>query len=85
MEDKLTIKFQSPQWGSNSKGDHETIRKVLYPFQSPQWGSNSKEAFSGLYEYLNKFQSPQWGSNSKGEVGISNKVWEDVSVPAMGK
>ena len=35
--------FQSPQWGSNSKGLEKTKRRLAKRwFQSPQWGSNSK-------------------------------------------
>ena len=34
--------FQSPQWGSNSKGLHKFCCPNESWFQSPQWGSNSK-------------------------------------------
>ena len=34
--------FQSPQWGSNSKGFRKIIPARTLRFQSPQWGSNSK-------------------------------------------
>ena len=60
--------FQSPQWGSNSKG----FKAVMGPkaqvamFQSPQWGSNSKDIDKEDEEGVSLFQSPQWGSNSKG-------------------
>ena len=35
-------KFQSPQWGSNSKVKDENLDVATGWFQSPQWGSNSK-------------------------------------------
>ena len=34
--------FQSPQWGSNSKGFNPSEFAKVNSFQSPQWGSNSK-------------------------------------------
>ena len=37
-------KFQSPQWGSNSKVSTKKLNKKELKFQSPQWGSNSKVA-----------------------------------------
>ena len=37
------VGFQSPQWGSNSKGNVEELNNNLSVFQSPQWGSNSKD------------------------------------------
>ena len=38
--------FQSPQWGSNSKGQLAFSMRSRYRFQSPQWGSNSKDGES---------------------------------------
>ena len=60
------MKFQSPQWGSNSKeSKHASRGSALTEFQSPQWGSNSKELPVVVKEKPEEFQSPQWGSNSK--------------------
>ena len=36
-------RFQSPQWGSNSKAVATKTAETLARFQSPQWGSNSKD------------------------------------------
>ena len=36
------LRFQSPQWGSNSKAKAIPSGQYLKSFQSPQWGSNSK-------------------------------------------
>ena len=38
------FKFQSPQWGSNSKEKELKELVAVVAFQSPQWGSNSKVA-----------------------------------------
>ena len=76
--------FQSPQWGSNSKGDVRTVLHLLVEFQSPQWGSNSKGFSRQWGTFRVPFQSPQWGSNSKVELNAM-KFDELVSVPAMGK
>ena len=78
--------FQSPQWGSNSKGANELCKKLeLIEFQSPQWGSNSKDSYAKKRRYRYWFQSPQWGSNSKGGNWRSSFCGCEVSVPAMGK
>ena len=42
----VSERFQSPQWGSNSKGSHFFIVRKTPEFQSPQWGSNSKASAS---------------------------------------
>ena len=59
------LRFQSPQWGSNSKDKLDHIDGQCYGFQSPQWGSNSKERREAAVIAGLEFQSPQWGSNSK--------------------
>ena len=38
-------RFQSPQWGNNSKVVTETVNDLAVEFQSPQWGNNSKVQF----------------------------------------
>ena len=43
MPKETDFKFQSPQWGSNSKEGVTLPRLLDELFQSPQWGSNSKE------------------------------------------
>ena len=68
----MSGKFQSPQWGSNSKVARLAVQFRTFLFQSPQWGSNSKVYSSILYEGSGLFQSPQWGSNSK--VKYNNKT-----------
>ena len=52
--------FQSPQWGSNSKDEHNIKTKHFKRFQSPQWGSNSK-ATRGCYGYNTNGFSPRNG------------------------
>ena len=52
--------FQSPQWGSNSKGEPERYFPGGRLFQSPQWGSNSKAVEAGRNENLYGF-SPRNG------------------------
>ena len=42
IKDSSFIKFQSPQWGSNSKDVEFQSNLYRSRFQSPQWGSNSK-------------------------------------------
>ena len=43
MGEETKVAFQSPQWGSNSKGMSPSWKTVIdLKFQSPQWGSNSK-------------------------------------------
>ena len=42
MAKAMFVKFQSPQWGDNSKYHEYTIAVVNIKFQSPQWGDNSK-------------------------------------------
>ena len=65
---KKLATFQSPQWGSNSKGLVQSVEIEDDLFQSPQWGSNSKVFLQKMYAcYDMEFQSPQWGSNSKDE------------------
>ena len=60
------VLFQSPQWGSNSKGVDKNERRIENEeFQSPQWGSNSKVITNSNLKAVVLFQSPQWGSNSK--------------------
>ena len=39
---ECSTKFQSPQWGSNSKDYDPNEYDFDCWFQSPQWGSNSK-------------------------------------------
>ena len=39
----MSGKFQSPQWGSNSKVARLAVQFRTFLFQSPQWGSNSKD------------------------------------------
>ena len=41
-KNNITPKFQSPQWGSNSKVLQKYMSEAEAVFQSPQWGSNSK-------------------------------------------
>ena len=36
------MKFQSPQWGDNSKVSPKFLIPTIASFQSPQWGDNSK-------------------------------------------
>ena len=62
----LARAFQSPQWGSNSKGFKYFLIFSFSWFQSPQWGSNSKVRVANATAAVVRFQSPQWGSNSKG-------------------
>ena len=66
------MRFQSPQWGDNSKVIEEICNGKDHMFQSPQWGDNSKAG--ALFEtfFKNKFQSPQWGDNSKADVGVTH-------------
>ena len=57
---QLVARFQSPQWGSNSKVMVDSSREVLEAFQSPQWGDNSKEKQNTITIRVKSFQSPQW-------------------------
>ena len=77
--------FQSPQWGSNSKGSEQFLVRINARFQSPQWGSNSKAYNIGRNVSVVVFQSPQWGSNSKVIPCLPESNAKTVSVPAMGK
>ena len=36
------MRFQSPQWGDNSKVPTVIVTPKMSKFQSPQWGDNSK-------------------------------------------
>ena len=78
-------KFQSPQWGSNSKANKTRNDGLVSAFQSPQWGSNSKGCTINLFSTFSRFQSPQWGSNSKVQIEWEEKNVVIVSVPAMAK
>ena len=42
FESTETDKFQSPQWGNNSKANVKNFEDFCKLFQSPQWGNNSK-------------------------------------------
>ena len=81
----MQVQFQSPQWGSNSKGIDAVATLDNKAFQSPQWGSNSKGTFRQDIFFFREFQSPQWGSNSKVGVFLFCRFAYFVSVPAMGK
>ena len=56
----MVAKFQSPQWGSNSKVKAELIVPNNSKFQSPQWGSNSKVILSTTLQKVASF-SPRNG------------------------
>ena len=58
-------KFQSPQWGDNSKASSKLLSPNQDLFQSPQWGDNSKASSRTPPKEARMFQSPQWGDNSK--------------------
>ena len=85
MPEDYKLKFQSPQWGDNSKGKKIYNWFPVKMFQSPQWGDNSK----GLKNAVKWMYSPRF-SPRNGEIILKNKKsvlisQVGVSVPAMGR
>ncbi len=79
------IKFQSPQWGSNSKGSTTIPLEGSTSFQSPQWGSNSKVGGRDVQYELLSFSPRNGEVILKTNTLRTKKYWFTVSVPAMGK
>ena len=60
------FKFQSPQWGSNSKDCAHNGLSLKDCFSPRNGEVILKDFIAALNKDKTSFQSPQWGSNSKG-------------------
>ena len=63
---QLVARFQSPQWGDNSKEKQNTITIRVKSFQSPQWEIILKENYLQKNKLPHHVSVPAMGDNSKG-------------------